>query len=318
VVNAGLDQTLTLPASASLDGTVTDDALPNPPGVVTTTWSMVSGPGAVTFGDASAVDTTASFPADGIYVLRLTADDSSLGASDDVTLTVNAAGQISVVTKAAIHDAVDASSYAFAPITASDNLLYIVFVNTSIGGSGTAAPSATSISGAGLSFTEVGAPGGLLYSGAPGARRMQAWRALSSAGASTASIAITLDGISTSMDAVLLEFSAVDTSGTNGSGAIGQSVTNTAAVSATSLDVPLAAFGSPDNRPIAFFSHRADEATTEGPGYTELDDVNHGLPPTGAQAEWHATVADATPSASWLTPAAGAAFAIEVRASGTP
>ena len=65
VVDAGPDQTITLPSSANLNGTVTDDGLPNPPGTVTTTWSEVSGPGAVTFGDASAVDTTASFSAAG-------------------------------------------------------------------------------------------------------------------------------------------------------------------------------------------------------------------------------------------------------------
>jgi len=35
-------------AAASLDGTVTDDGMPNPPGAVTTTWSQVSGPGTVT------------------------------------------------------------------------------------------------------------------------------------------------------------------------------------------------------------------------------------------------------------------------------
>jgi VCBS repeat-containing protein len=87
-VNAGPDQTITLPASASLDGTVTDDGLPDPPGAVTTTWSRVSGPGTVTFANASAVDTTASFSAAGAYVLRLTANDSALSSSDDVTITV--------------------------------------------------------------------------------------------------------------------------------------------------------------------------------------------------------------------------------------
>jgi PKD repeat protein len=91
VVNAGSDQTITLPAGATLDGTVTDDNLPNPPGAVTTTWSMSSGPGIVTFGDATAVDTTATFSTDGIYVLQLEATDSLLSASDTVTITVNAA-----------------------------------------------------------------------------------------------------------------------------------------------------------------------------------------------------------------------------------
>src|SRR5262249_58838299 len=68
-VNAGPDQTITLPSSANLVGTVSDDGLPNPPGAVTTTWSKVSGPGTVTFGNAAAVSTTASFSLSGSYVL---------------------------------------------------------------------------------------------------------------------------------------------------------------------------------------------------------------------------------------------------------
>jgi len=93
VVDGGPDQTITLPSSANLNGTVTDDGLPNPPGTVTTTWSEVSGPGAVTFGDASAVDTTASFSAAGSYVLKLQASDSVLSSSDTATVTVNPASQ---------------------------------------------------------------------------------------------------------------------------------------------------------------------------------------------------------------------------------
>jgi parallel beta-helix repeat protein len=88
-VNAGADQTVTLSAGAALNGTVSDDGLPSPPGTVTTTWSQVSGPGTATCADPNAVDTTASFSKDGIYVLRLTADDSELSAGDEVTITVN-------------------------------------------------------------------------------------------------------------------------------------------------------------------------------------------------------------------------------------
>jgi hypothetical protein len=89
-VNAGFDQTIRLPNVANLDGTVVDDGQPNPPGRVTTAWSKVSGPGAVTFGNASAIDTTASFSQPGAYVLRLFADDSALSASDTVSITVQA------------------------------------------------------------------------------------------------------------------------------------------------------------------------------------------------------------------------------------
>lgn len=71
-------------ATAALDGTVNDvDGDP-----LSSTWTKVSGPGNVVFGDASAVDTTATFRTAGVYVLRLTADDLTAQGSDDVTITV--------------------------------------------------------------------------------------------------------------------------------------------------------------------------------------------------------------------------------------
>ncbi len=88
-VAAGPDQTITLPEIAALNGTVNDDGLPNPPGTVATTWSQVSGPGAVTFANALAIVTTASFPVTGTYVLRLTADDGEFAPSDQLTVTVD-------------------------------------------------------------------------------------------------------------------------------------------------------------------------------------------------------------------------------------
>ncbi len=95
-VDAGSDQTINLPTSASdvnvtLNGSVSDDGLPTPPGLITT-WSQESGPGTVIFDNANAVDTTATFDLTGIYVLRLTGDDSDLSAIDELTVTVNAAG----------------------------------------------------------------------------------------------------------------------------------------------------------------------------------------------------------------------------------
>jgi hypothetical protein len=91
LVDAGADAAVGLPAVADLDGTVSDDGLPNPPGAFTTTWSKVSGPGLVAFGNANAVDTTASFASAGTYVLRLTADDGALSAFDETTITVTPA-----------------------------------------------------------------------------------------------------------------------------------------------------------------------------------------------------------------------------------
>src|SRR5437588_17973 len=89
VVHAGAPQVITLPSSANLTGVAIDDGLPNPPGVLTTTWSQVSGPGTVSFSNPSALNSTATFPASGVYVLLLTASDGLLAASDTVAITVN-------------------------------------------------------------------------------------------------------------------------------------------------------------------------------------------------------------------------------------
>ena len=91
VANAGADRTVTLPATASLTGSATDEGLPSPPGQLTTTWSGVSGPGTVTFSSPGTLSTTASFSAAGTYVLRLAVSDSLLTTTDDVTIVVTAA-----------------------------------------------------------------------------------------------------------------------------------------------------------------------------------------------------------------------------------
>ncbi|HUW85162.1 MAG TPA: right-handed parallel beta-helix repeat-containing protein [Phycisphaerae bacterium] len=92
-VDAGSDQAITLPVdTVSLDGTVSDDGLPDPPGALTTFWTKLSGPGTVSFGDPNAVDTTATFSAAGNYELQLEADDGEFSRTDMLIVTVNPEG----------------------------------------------------------------------------------------------------------------------------------------------------------------------------------------------------------------------------------
>lgn len=86
-VNAGADQTVTLPNNAILHGTVSDDGLPNGSSL-TVNWSMVSGPAAVTFSAPTSRDTTATVSVAGTYVLRLSASDGAATGQDDLVLTV--------------------------------------------------------------------------------------------------------------------------------------------------------------------------------------------------------------------------------------
>ncbi len=85
-VSAGAGVTVDLGQAADLSGSATDDGRPGP---LTTTWSVDSGPGEVSFADASAPSTTAVFSEAGTYVLALTADDGSMTDRDQVTVTVN-------------------------------------------------------------------------------------------------------------------------------------------------------------------------------------------------------------------------------------
>jgi hypothetical protein len=118
-VNAGTDGTITLPTNViNVDGTVTDDGLPS--GSVTTTWSKVSGPGTVTFGSASAVDTTATFSVAGNYVLRLTATDGALSGQDEVTITVQAVSGGGTVVAA-----INCGKTAAGNFTGSDGTVYV-------------------------------------------------------------------------------------------------------------------------------------------------------------------------------------------------
>src|SRR5438132_2008869 len=55
---------------------------------LTSQWTVVSGPGTVSFDDSSSPVTGAHFSATGVYVMRLAANDTQYTASADVTITV--------------------------------------------------------------------------------------------------------------------------------------------------------------------------------------------------------------------------------------
>ncbi len=70
-------------AVATLDATATDtDAL-------TYAWTVVSGPASVTFANAAAINTTATFTIIGTYNLRLTVNDGLSSVTDDIVITVS-------------------------------------------------------------------------------------------------------------------------------------------------------------------------------------------------------------------------------------
>jgi len=89
-VAAGIDQSIILPANALLNGSVSDDGIPD--NTLTATWSKQSGPGSVSFTDPNHSNTTASFSTAGTYVLRLTGYDGQLYSFDDLSILVTSNG----------------------------------------------------------------------------------------------------------------------------------------------------------------------------------------------------------------------------------
>jgi len=99
LVNAGGSKEFLLsnfPGNVNLNAGVADDGLPDSQAILTTSWSQVSGPGTVIFSDATVVDPTVTFPTDGTYILRLTADDGELTTSDDATIVIKQGVEIRV------------------------------------------------------------------------------------------------------------------------------------------------------------------------------------------------------------------------------
>ncbi len=95
-VNAGTNQSILWPGPANLNGTLSDDGEPNPPGVATVAWSQLSGLGPVTFANSNLLATAAIFSAPGLYALQLLADDGQIGTVGTVSISVVSPPRIGV------------------------------------------------------------------------------------------------------------------------------------------------------------------------------------------------------------------------------
>ncbi|TDU84056.1 PKD domain-containing protein [Kribbella voronezhensis] len=90
VVSVGPDQPTHVGEPLTLQAVVRDDGLPT--ASTTVSWQVVSGPGSVTFGSPQSTQTSATFSSAGTYVVRAVGSDSALSGSDDLVVSVVAAG----------------------------------------------------------------------------------------------------------------------------------------------------------------------------------------------------------------------------------
>lgn len=89
LVAAARDSSIIAPANGTtLLALAGDDGFPASPGAVSYVWSLVSGPGTVSFSTPSTNVTDATFSALGTYVVRVTASDGQLASTRDITVRV--------------------------------------------------------------------------------------------------------------------------------------------------------------------------------------------------------------------------------------
>lgn len=86
VVDAGPNFSVSLGATAQLNGSATDDGIPEP---MSHMWTSVSGPGNAVFLDPDSLNARVEFDAAGPYTLRLTTSDGELSTTDEVIVTVS-------------------------------------------------------------------------------------------------------------------------------------------------------------------------------------------------------------------------------------
>jgi hypothetical protein len=198
-------------------------------------------------------------------------------------------------------DPTDSTTYNTASVTPGASRLILV-LDSGRRSSGVGAQ--PTITGCGLTWVQVGT----IAFGTT--RRASISRAMGtpSSGAITITYAATLEFAHWQV----IEVDGMDTSGTNGSGAIvGSAVTGTD--TNTSLSLTLPAFGSANNAALGFFVHAANESTAPGSGFSEIVDFNNAYDAsTGFQSEYKLN--STTVDASWATSQAAWGIALEIKA----
>ena len=197
-----------------------------------------------------------------------------------------------------LSDATDTNSYTTPSVSPGSNKLVLVTVESW----GITASTIPTLTGAGMTWVQVTTiQSGDYY-------RTTLFRSLN---VSPGSGALTIDFAGVNQDFCIVsvdEFTNVDTTGTNGSGAIVQSATNSSA-SASTLTVTLAAFGSANNATFGGFGVGAfSSSPTAGTGFALLSSISRMC------TEWR-NDNDTSVDISWADTLALTGIAVEIRAS---
>lgn len=183
-------------------------------------------------------------------------------------------------------DTTQATSYTTASTTPVTGRLMLLSVTNSKGST----PDTPTVSGASVTWVQVGTT---TNNGAT--IRSTLFRAMGSGSAQALTISFGAN-TQTGCAWILTEYDNVDTGGTNGSGAVVQSVTNFG-VASLNPNATLAAFSSASNATYATSGHAGNKTYTAGSGFGNLQQVTYASPSVAVATEFRAdndTTADFT------------------------
>ncbi len=139
VTAAAVPAVTTAPGSVTLQGTISDDGLPNPPATVTVTWAQTQGPATATINNPNTTQTTAYLPQPGTYTFQLTATDGQATTQTTTTATATSGTGSPTIRFAAFGDygVGNAAEAAVASLVASLQVDFIVTAGDNIQWPGT-------------------------------------------------------------------------------------------------------------------------------------------------------------------------------------
>lgn len=225
---------------------------------------------------------------------------------------VLAAVSCSVLTQSS--STTNATNYTTASVTPTANALVLLATVATRNSTTCSDNDIVSVTGNGLTWVNVNRQ--CFSSAGTPVQTVETWRTM---GASPSTGTINFDfSATTQLNAAwaVIECTGVDTSGTNGSGAVVQNAINSIEPG-TSLTVTLGAFGNASNATLGVFGVADNVTVTEGSGFTELAEqlVSDGGTDIGLQVEWKASN-DTSVDASFSSIDAGG-IAIEIKAAAT-
>lgn len=143
---------------------------------------------------------------------------------------------------------------------------------------------------------------------------------IASSGATPPNDSITLTTSATNATGcalAVIEVTGADMTGTVANAIVARESAASPGGTGTTGTLTFAAAGNSANRPLVYFEHAANEATTERANWTELDDGSYASPAVGFQVQCRADAFETTSTATWTTSAGWIALGVEIKAAST-